>query len=237
MGKLGPIKSMSLRVASRLSRALRAGRPVECWQAFSETSAILIAVPDSILEHQLNELREHVSNWRGKLILLCESARDSSVLEPFRELGAAAVSINSFEAGRDWIYFVEGDRAGVRLTKALLGLERWRVQEIRAEAKPFLRAGITLSLDSVVPLAAGARRCLRLAGVSGLAAERLIERFVMEGLRRGGRAGFRATKPKSNGHHVDAERIGQEDPKLAGLYLRSLRLQAEPEEWTLARGA
>src|SRR5689334_6896202 len=79
--RIGPLRSTSFRLASRIANALGAGAPVQDWDAFDLCATILISVPDSILCKSIEELVAAPLRWKSKTVLLCASRFDSSALE------------------------------------------------------------------------------------------------------------------------------------------------------------
>jgi hypothetical protein len=232
--RLGSIKAPTLRVASRLAHALKAGQAVAHWHELKAPGTLLVSVPDEILEEQIQALVHAVPDWRGKLVLLCESSRDSSALEALRQRGAAVASVNVLAVGRDLLYVVEGTRTGVRRARMLLAADRVRVVETRPHAKHFVRVGFTLGLECLAPLIAGARRSLRLAGIPRVLADTVLTVLVKEGLRRGSRSRLKMNRGVNPRRFPDLERLRFADEQLAMFYERCLRLG---ESQAMARGA
>ena len=102
---LGPVKSTSLRVASRISNTLRAGRPVVSYRDFDSCSLILVSVPSDHLPRVVTDLLAAGISWRGKSILLCSDWQDSSELAHLAARGASVGSI-SLVPGFDNLYLV-----------------------------------------------------------------------------------------------------------------------------------
>src|ERR1700749_2670795 len=78
--RLGPVKSASYRVASRIANMLRAGHPVKDYAEFETCSLILIAVPDESVAHVVQEMLSSGIVWRGKSVVLCSTWLDSGEL-------------------------------------------------------------------------------------------------------------------------------------------------------------
>src|SRR3954462_15705100 len=80
--QLGPVKAASLRVASRVVNAIRAGNPVSTCQELAGVSVILISAPDADLESLILEISSSGLQWKQKTLLLADSQFDSTVLVP-----------------------------------------------------------------------------------------------------------------------------------------------------------
>src|SRR3954453_13896020 len=71
--RIGLVKAVSLRVASRITNALRAGGPVENCERMGDCRTVLICVPDDAAKDTVSELAECGVDWRRRTVLLCDS--------------------------------------------------------------------------------------------------------------------------------------------------------------------
>ena len=93
--RLGPVKSASYRVASRIANMLRAGHPVKDYAEFEACILILVCVPEENVSQVVAEMLSAAISWRGKAVLLCSTWLDSSSLRELAARGAAVGSIGS----------------------------------------------------------------------------------------------------------------------------------------------
>ena len=113
--RLGPVRSSSFRLASRISNFLGAGYSVESLEAFERSRVILIAMPKPWLPVVVEQLAGTGFDWKSKSVLLCDSELDSSALEALARLGASTGSIVAVPPGTEPVYLVEGERRALRV--------------------------------------------------------------------------------------------------------------------------
>src|SRR5437879_2861864 len=99
--RLGPVKSSSVRVASRIVNSLRAGYPVADYKEFGKCGLILISVPDSLVPKMVVELSSQPLNWRNMSVVLCSAALGSKELERVSHAGAAVGALCSIPGFED----------------------------------------------------------------------------------------------------------------------------------------
>src|ERR1700681_784667 len=75
--RLGPVKSASYRVASRIANMLQAGHPVKDYAEFESCVLILVCVPEEDVSQVVSELLSAGISWRGKAVVLCSPWLDS----------------------------------------------------------------------------------------------------------------------------------------------------------------
>ena len=90
--RLGPVKSASYRVASRIANMLQAGHPVKDYAQFKSCDLILVCVPEETVSQTVHEMASAGISWRGKAVVLCSTWLDSGELH---ELGARGASVGS----------------------------------------------------------------------------------------------------------------------------------------------
>src|SRR5260370_12146930 len=78
--RLGPVKSQSYRLASRISNILRSGHPVKDYAEFETCQLIFVCVPDPTLPKVVSEMAASGVSWHGKAIVLCSMWLDSGHL-------------------------------------------------------------------------------------------------------------------------------------------------------------
>src|ERR1700683_4971748 len=90
--RLGPVKSASYRVASRIANMLQAGHPVKDYAEFESCVLILVCVPEETVPKTVSEMLSAGISWKGKAVFLCSTWLDSGDL---RELAARGASVGS----------------------------------------------------------------------------------------------------------------------------------------------
>src|SRR5271165_6763102 len=86
--QLGPVKSSSFRLASRIANQLRAGHPVKDFEEFHFSDLILVCVPEPRLPQALSELARSPIDFNGKAVVLSSLWLDSSELRELSARGA-----------------------------------------------------------------------------------------------------------------------------------------------------
>ena len=185
---IGPVKSTSLRVASRLVNALRAGHAVDTFEEFEECRLILAVAPPELLESLLADLRAASGLRLANKCLVTAGAEASG--EPTRvAIRAARVR----EApGFDGRWFVaDGNReAAVELRRVLGRSARFTI--LPPGAEPAWDAAHTLMNRGFLALMSAADDCLRAAALPPADADALIDRAL-------GRTGRAWTRAKRKG--------------------------------------
>jgi predicted short-subunit dehydrogenase-like oxidoreductase (DUF2520 family) len=226
--QLGPIKSPSLRLASRISNIFRSGHPVKDYAEFDEVRLILVCVPDQILPKVVSELAASIVCWKGKSIVLCSMWLDSSHLDELSMLGGAIGSISpipGFEGLEQHHYLLEGDRPALLETKRLLVHQRQRVIAIERSLKPFYLAALTCTGNILFALLVAASESLRHAGLSSSLSASILEKQIGKALRsylKSGRNVSRLPCELSKQLHA----LSAADPKLANYIEQSCRISS-----------
>src|SRR5271170_4138705 len=138
--RLGPVKSSSFRLASRIANQLRAGHPVKDYEEFRSSELILVCVPEPMLRPVLDDLASAPIDFNGKAVVLCSLWRDSSELHKLSARGAAVGSICLIPGFDDLRYLVEGDRLAVLRARRLVEHRDRRAVTIERSLKPFYLA-------------------------------------------------------------------------------------------------
>ncbi len=222
---LGPVKSTSLRLASRISNMLRCGTAVEGWEALAAADIILIRVPDTQLPGALRDLAENFRNWEGKSVVLCHERKDSRELRLLAERGAWTASLGPLGESEHPFVF-EGHPAALRHLEWLWGRESRSLVEVAAEQKVLISGALTILLGTLTPLFSASLECLRLAGLSHERALAIQSHVVTERFRSWSKAGRRSwTGALAEGAREQVLRewstIRQQDPELADFYLEN----------------
>jgi predicted short-subunit dehydrogenase-like oxidoreductase (DUF2520 family) len=194
--RLGPVKSASYRVASRIANMLQAGHPVKDYAEFECCDLILLCVPEETVPQVVSEMLSAGISWRGKAVVLSSAWLDSSDLRELSAQGASVGSISPIpgfpiQGSSDERYLVEGDPLAIRQAKNLVEYREQRAVAIERSLKPFYLATLTCTSTLLFALLRAAFESLQLAtvppGLSATLLDRQINRtlrsFIMGGRR------------------------------------------------------
>jgi predicted short-subunit dehydrogenase-like oxidoreductase (DUF2520 family) len=196
--RLGPVKSASYRVASRIANMLQAGHPVKDYADFESCVLILVCVPEETIANVVSEMVESGISWEGKAVVLCSTWLDSGEL---RELSARGASVGSIapipgfpiQGSNDERYLVEGDPFAIRQSKSLVEYRERRAVAIERPLKPFYLAALTCTGTLLFALLHVASESLGHARVPPGLSATLLERQLIRTLRsflKGGRRAY-----------------------------------------------
>jgi hypothetical protein len=239
-GQLGPVKSASLRLASRIVNSLRAGYPVKAYSDFRGCRVVLCIAPDAAIPALVEELSAASLEWRNCAVLLCDSALDSAALAQLAAGGASVASLNEVPGFDGSRFVVEGGRLAVRAARQLLAHPAVRIHELKPFAKAEFFAGVTFAGELLTPLAYAALASFRLSGLQGEHAAVVLERIVERTLRaflKAGKSGW--TGHLASGNHEEILRqiasLRRANPLLATSLNRNaaqaLRLFGRDSSW------
>ncbi len=221
--RLGPVKSGSFRVASRIANMLRTGHAVKDYAEFESCELILICVPEGTLPQIVSEMLSSGISWRGKTVVLCSTWLDSGDLRDLSARGASVGSIAAIPGFDGEGYLVEGDPLAIRQSKSLVEHRDRRAVSIERPLKPFYLAALTSTGTLLFALLHVAFESLRRAGnPPGLSAA-LLERQVARTLRsflKGGRRAY--PEPRELSRQLRA--LSAASPELAYYLEQSTRL-------------
>jgi predicted short-subunit dehydrogenase-like oxidoreductase (DUF2520 family) len=198
--RLGPVKSASYRVASRIANMLQAGHPVKDYAEFESCVLILVCVPEETVSQVVSEMVSSGISWKGKAVVLCSTWLDSGDLRELSALGASVGSISPIpgfpiQGSNDEHYLVEGDPLAIRQSKSLVEYRGRRAMAIERPLKPFYLAALTCTGTLLFALLRVAFESLQHAAVpTGLSAT-LVERQINRTLRSFLKGGRRAYPP------------------------------------------
>ncbi len=181
--QLGPVKSHSVRVASRFANSIGAGRPVHDYASLEHCRVISILVPDGELEGIVAELCAAGMAWEERTVLLLDTWLDSSDLAPLAVLGAETGSLCHAEFDTESRALMEGSRVALIEAKRLLRGSGFRVFPVEPSAKPLVLAALTLSETLVFPLLAAAEECLKRGGIPPKQALGILDRATVRASR------------------------------------------------------
>jgi len=223
--RLGPVKSSSYRLASRIANHLRAGHPVKDFEEFASTELILVCVPEQMLPGVLVELAAAPIDFNGKAVVLCSLWRDSSELRELSARGAAVGSICLIPGFDELRYLLEGDRLAMLRSRRLVEYRDRRVVTIERSLKPFYLAALTWTGSVLFSVLTAAAECLRLAGVTSAVSVNILEKQVARTLRSFIRAGRKAF-PGPDELSTQLCALAVTDPELAHYMEQSTRMAA-----------
>src|ERR1700733_3703622 len=190
--RLGPVKSASYRVASRIANMLQAGHPVKDYAEFESCDLILVCVPEETVPQVVSEMASAGISWRGKAVVLCSTWLDSGELHQLSALGASVGSISPIPGFDNERYLVEGDPPAIRQSKSLVEYRDRRVIAIERPLKPFYLAALTCTGTLLFALLHVASESLQRArippGLSATLLERQLARTLRSFLKGGRRA-------------------------------------------------
>lgn len=227
--RLGPVKSASYRVASRIANMLQAGRPVKDYAEFESCDLILVCVPEETVPQVVSEMVSSGISWRGKAVVLCSTWLDSGELHELSVRGASVGSISpipGFSLGSsldDARYLVEGDPLAIRQSKSLVEYRERRVVAIERPLKPFFLAALTCTGALLFALLHVASESLYRARIPPGISATLLERQLTRTLRsflKGGRRAY--PTPRELPRQIRA--LSAANPELAHYLEESCRL-------------
>jgi predicted short-subunit dehydrogenase-like oxidoreductase (DUF2520 family) len=202
--RLGPVKSASYRVASRIANMLQAGHPVKDYAEFEICDLILVCVPEETVPQVVSEMVSAGISWRGRAVVLCSAWLDSGDLRELSAQGASVGSISpipgffpiqgsGIQGLSDERYLVEGDPLAIRQAKNLVEHRERRAVAIDRSLKPFYLAALTCTGGLLFALLRVAFESLRLATVPPGLSATLLDRQINRTLRsfiKGGRRAY-----------------------------------------------
>jgi predicted short-subunit dehydrogenase-like oxidoreductase (DUF2520 family) len=191
--RLGPVKSASYRVASRIANMLQAGRPVKDYAEFESCVLILVCVPEGAVSRVVSELASSGIAWAGKAVVLCSTWLDSGELRELAACGASVGSISPIPGFDDERYVVEGDAFAIRQARSLVEVGQRRAVAIERPLKPFYLAALTCTGTLLLPLILAASESLHHAHIPPALSATLLERQIIRTFRsflKGGRRAY-----------------------------------------------
>src|SRR5215471_15539945 len=75
LGRLGPVKASSFRIARQISNSLRAGQAASHYSALEPCPMVCFSVPDSSLDRALRDFAAQVPIHKT-MVVLCESSKE-----------------------------------------------------------------------------------------------------------------------------------------------------------------
>lgn len=229
--RLGPVKSASYRVASRIANMLQAGHPVKDYAEFQDCDLVLICVPEERVAQVVSEMIACGIAWRNKAVVLCSAWLDSSALSDLAPFGAFLGSISPIPGFDDERYLVEGDPPAIRHARMLVETRERRVVAVERPLKPFYLAALTCTGTLLCALLYAAGESLHRARIPPAQSATILERQLTRTLRAFLKSGLRAA-PELRELPRQLEALASADPALADFLEQSCaiasRLIAKP---------
>lgn len=220
------VLSSSLRVASRISNQLRAGRPIESMNALAKAELIFIGVPEDQITGTITTLLVEAQRWQNCSFVLCSRQGDSVALEGLRERGASVGSLSVLDGFDERRYVFEGDKVAFHRTKRLIELEGTaRVLEMESGMRRVFEAGLTFAGGMTFPMISAAVEAMKAAGLQGKQAEGIVEAAVVNSLRSYLKSGKRGwSGPIAKGDREELRRqynaLRESDEDLGEMFLK-----------------
>lgn len=229
--RLGPVKSASYRVASRIANMLQAGHPVKDYAEFQDCDLILVCVPENVIGEVVSEMAASTIAWRDKAVVLCSTWLDSGALEDLARRGAFIGSISPIPGFDDQRYLVEGDPPAIRHSKSLVEYRERRAVAVERSLKPFYLAALTCTGTLLFALLYAADASLHRARIPPALSATILERQLTRTLRAFLKSGLRAA-PELRELPRQLDALFSADPALAHFLEQSSeiasRLLAKP---------
>jgi predicted short-subunit dehydrogenase-like oxidoreductase (DUF2520 family) len=222
--RLGPVASVSYRLAARIANGLKAGRAVRDIGDLNGCAVIMLCAAAGSVDRIARGLTEARLDWSAKTLLICDSHAYTCDFPQFRERGAAMASVNQIE-GYAHHYAIEGDREALREAKVLVRDLRGKPVEILSDRVRMYDAARTLAGSLFTPLIETCAECIRQAGVTGPAATTLAEALLQRSLRafmHSGRKSWSGPVARAERDVINREFLALQAAKpMMGKYFRS----------------
>jgi hypothetical protein len=231
--RLGPVKSASYRVASRIANMLQAGHPVKDYAEFESCALVLVCVPEETVQRVVAEMVSAPISWRGKAVVLSSTWLDSGALQELAVCGASVGSISPIPGFEDLRYLVEGDPLAIRQAKSLVEYGERRAVAIERPLKPFFLAALTCTATLLFALLHAASVSLQYARIPAGLSATILERQLTRTLRsvlKGGRRAY--PPPRELPRQLRA--LSSANPGLAQYLEQSCRLASQLMEKRMA---
>ncbi len=185
--ELGPVAAQSFRVASRLANSLRAGTAVRTVEELNPARNILFySNPASCMDLAALLLAAKI-DWRGRHLIVCETALPLEQLDFLRDAGASLAAIQAM--GLPGRYLVEGDEAATKTARSLVRKVQGKVILLGEKRAALFQAGVTVATALLTPRVDMAAQLFRMAGLRDKQAMELAAAMVERTARGYGHSG------------------------------------------------
>jgi hypothetical protein len=176
--ELGPVSSVSFRVASRIANTLRAGYPVRIAHELNDAAVILFhASPDQALI-LVAMLEKAEIQWAGRSLIFCDTDDVPAARAHFEAVGASIAVARQF--GIPGHIAVEGKGAALHAAHRIAQSLKLKAVEILPGATALFDAAVTLGHGAITPLIDWTASMLRDAGVRDAEAARIAAALFMQ---------------------------------------------------------
>ncbi len=233
LGRLGPIKASTYRVARQIANTLRTGEAASHYSTLEACPAIWTFVPEADLDRILRDLVAQTpfqeTRRRNTMVVLCDCVRDSLAAGALRMAGARVASLNAIPGSREQIFVAEGHRDTLRMVRRLLEEDKRKLIELKPGMKPLFFAGVHAAGPLLLPWIASGMECLRAAGFTRTEAATVGEFLGVHALRSYVRAGAKAWNRRTAASlrqalENDLPAIRSGNPRLADSYEQGIRV-------------
>lgn len=194
---IGWVKAPSFRLASRAVNALRAGEPIHAYEGLAQSALILVSVPRSAQDHTIGELASSALDWRGRSVVVLDTAKDSDSLKQLTSRGAAVATLQLVNVADIRTLAIEGHHEAIRQMQLVVApAARRAMQTIRTGGKSRLLAGVQEATQGFLPIIVSVTDHFRAAGLSKQQSETLAQALMTGSMRSYFRAGRRVLTEK-----------------------------------------
>lgn len=210
--KIHAVVTTSQSSGKRAIRAIGGGRPLDrINRDIFVAPVILIAVPDSAIQHVVAQLSSYPDELRKRVVLHTSGALGSDVLAALRTHGALLGSIHPLQSfsgvsvpvleGR--IFAVEGDAAAIRVARGITRALGGQVFLLDSSSKPLYHAAASMSSGHVLAIVESAIQIFASLGMKRREALRALLPLTRQVLENVERLGTRAawTGPLARGDY------------------------------------
>ncbi len=178
VGRIGPVKASSLRVASRVSNALRIGTPTVNYEDLDGCGMVVVIAQPGGFASVLDELLAAQIDWNEKVLLLLDSAMDCEELSMFARRNAIVATMELIEAYTDLRFVIQADPRTIRRLRSLINDSRVRLFEIAAGTKALYFASMTITTSMANPLMGAGVECLLGCGMELSLAQGIVDQTL-----------------------------------------------------------
>jgi predicted short-subunit dehydrogenase-like oxidoreductase (DUF2520 family) len=177
---LGPVKSSSLAIASKLSNFIRAGYAVSEYDDLQAARVVLVRVPDATLPRIIDDLYAAGLVLSNYSFVLCESWLTTEALRPLRQRGAAVATVVNVPSDQRKWFLMEGDQLAVRQLRQFIDKTGARALEIRTGTKHLYFAAELLATALAMPTLIASQQALRGTGLATHNLKTISEEMIQE---------------------------------------------------------
>lgn len=189
---LGPVKSSSLRAASRAVNNLKTGTPVGTNEEIAECQTILFSVPEADLEPYIVGVVKAREDWTKRSLILFRCAPNLPALDRFQACGGSLCWFDSLPGSQDKRFVAEGDPRALKALRKLVQKNGVELIEIARGTRAHFQAATAGLTCLHLPLLAASMELLRKCDLPGAQASELADQLLLRSSRSYLRSGKRA---------------------------------------------